>query len=216
MKSHGEDPIPKTIHAIFRYQERPSFSQNTNCVMQKRLVVCCVMKNIQQEDDIETPRVQRQCSAVEDLEWHIGLVGIDDIQAEHLTTHSVPKQLTQVTAPGTHIQHSRATGYQCFYRSKIEFCPSFFNARRFSLHLVGNDLSETHDLYPFFTVAGGVVRVIVQVRAAPPVSRWARVPQEKYAAVAVDAATCHSVRPTELPPPSSVSSRNFRNRAPLS
>src|SRR5450756_1394834 len=108
MKSHREDPIPKTIHAIFRYQETPSFSQNTNCIMQKRLVVCCVMQNIQQEDDIETPRGERQRSAVEELGWHIGLVGIDDIQAEHLTTHSVPKQLTQVTAPGSHIQHSRA------------------------------------------------------------------------------------------------------------
>jgi hypothetical protein len=28
--------------------------------MQKRLVVCCVMENIQQEDDIETRRVQGQ------------------------------------------------------------------------------------------------------------------------------------------------------------
>src|ERR1039458_1707247 len=103
-----------------------------------------MMQHIQKEDDIKALRVYRQRRAGVHLKRHVGLIGIDDIEAKHLTTRSVPKQLAKVTAPSSYIQHLTAVRNLGLYRAKIEFRPCFFDPRRFFLQFGRNDLSESH------------------------------------------------------------------------
>ena len=110
MKPDGENPVPQTIHAIFRDQETTAVAQYTASFVQKRLVVSRVMKDVQQEDNIITSGVHRQRFSVENLEWNIGLVDIDDIQAKYLAALSVAQQRAQVTAPGADIQYLSSPG----------------------------------------------------------------------------------------------------------
>jgi hypothetical protein len=104
VKPDGENPVPQTVHAVFRDQQATVVAQYTASFIQQGLVVNRVMKHIQQQDDIITSGAHRQRSSIENLEWNIGLIDVDDIQAQHLTALSVAQHRAQVTAPGAYIQ----------------------------------------------------------------------------------------------------------------
>jgi hypothetical protein len=103
-----------------------------------------VMKNIQVKNDIITVRIYRQHLTIEQLKRHAGLIRIDNIQAKHLTSEPLPKQLAEVTAPRSYIQHLATLGNLSLYGTIIEFRPCFLGTHRLTLQFGGNDLSEAH------------------------------------------------------------------------
>ena len=144
MKANGESPVPNAIHAIFRYHETAVFPQNPVRFIQERLVVRRVMKDIQVKNDIITLRIYWQHLTIEQLKRHVGLIRIDNIQAKYVTTEPLPKQLAEVTAPRSYIQHLAPLGNLSLYGTIIEFRPCFLDTHRRTLQFGGNDLSEFH------------------------------------------------------------------------
>jgi hypothetical protein len=106
VKTNRVDFIPGTIDAVFRDQHYPAVPKNPVCFIQKRSILCRMMKHIEQKDDIKTSGVYGQNLSIEHLERNVGLVGVNDIQTEDPALSSVPKELAQVTAPGTDIQYA--------------------------------------------------------------------------------------------------------------